>query len=384
MSNTLLEQRKEVYEGMKNIMSLKTRTADDIGKYDELEAKYTELTKQVEAEVRFDAVRKAAEAVTEKRMVTSGGKDHDEEHRSAFIKYVRTGNESELRALSEYSIVGGGANVPTLLYNQITTLLPKLCATRRIPGIKVIPTYSTLDIPVTTGFPTATWTAEAPSASYSGSDVPFSKTTLHAYKLGAMQLVSDELLSDAQTDLESALSFGFAQSFANAEEAAFQIGTGTGQPTGIWAVSNIGSSTATGSISGSQITDALFALQYAVGPEYRANGVYVLGDAMAQKARTAKDNIGQYLWVPSTIAGQPDTFAGKQVLVSSQLPTSWTTGTMGGFVDGQFVTIGDRLPYNMLRLNERYADQGQVGFRCTLRTDIAVTNVNALAKFIIN
>lgn len=385
MSNVLLKKRNEVFENMKQIMSIASdkRSEADYTKYDALEVEYNKLTNEIEREVRFSNVDKTLNAVTEKRAIGGEAKHSVDEVRSAFNTYLRTGNSAELRALSEFSVAEGQAAVPVYLQDVIVNQLAKEVVARTLPGVRIIQTQSTLDIPVVATVPTADWVQEAPSGSYDESDPVFGKATLRAWKLGRILKVSNELLYDTPTNLEGALAFEFGNAFAYAEETSFLIGNGSNKPTGIFATSGIGNLEVTGSVSGSQVTDALINLEFALAPNYRKNAVFVLSDAMLKVARTAKDNYGRYLWQPALVAGQPDTFAGRQVFRSQALPSTLTTGVHGGIVDARFVTIGDRLPYQMLRLNELYAATGQVGFQMTKRTDIVVTQAAAVAKLTI-
>ena len=52
------------------------------------------------------------------------------------------------------------------------------------------------------------------------------------YKLTDLVKVSIELLDDSAFDLEEYIAREFAYAFGAAEEQAFCVGTGTGQPTG--------------------------------------------------------------------------------------------------------------------------------------------------------
>ena len=78
MSN-LLQDRNTVYGEMKSIMSLENRSEGDFAKYNELEAKYSSLTKQIESEVRFDAIKSSMGAALDKRAVGSSKSGNDEE-----------------------------------------------------------------------------------------------------------------------------------------------------------------------------------------------------------------------------------------------------------------------------------------------------------------
>jgi len=119
----LLQERNAVYGEMKHIMSLENRSEADFAKFNELEAKYSALTKQIEAEVRFDSISKKMDEVLDKRTVGSVKGASDDEVRSAFLNYVRSGNVDEIRNINSFTSAEGGVNVPVILNNTIQRAL---------------------------------------------------------------------------------------------------------------------------------------------------------------------------------------------------------------------------------------------------------------------
>ena len=97
---------------------------------------------------------------------------------------------------------------------------------------KVITTDNERKIPVAASHSEATWTAE--NADYTESDPSFTQKTIDAYKLTDLVKVSIELLQDSMFDLESYIGHEYAYAFGAAEEESFCVGTGSGQPTGLF------------------------------------------------------------------------------------------------------------------------------------------------------
>ena len=386
----LLQDRNAVYGEMKNIMALENRSEGDFAKYNDLEAKYSSLTKQIEAEVRFDAIKSSMGAALDKRAVGTGNAGNDDEIRSAFINYIRTGDVSEVRNINSFTSAEGGVNVPVILLGQIQKALAENSVMRRI-GARVIGTTSTTTLPITNNAPTALWKDQNPSGSYTDTPQAFSSATLGAYKLTALIKISEEVLQDASTDLESAVASNLGVSFGNAEETAFVSGSGVLQPTGLFRTTAAGGNNALsqnlGSSTGSALLDNMIAAYYKMPGNRRQEACWIVGDGLASQMRQLKaSTAGTYLWEVSTQAGQPDLFLGRPVYTTFAAPAAWqaTSGVMGALLYPQHYVIGDRGGYSLTRLNELYAAEGNVGYKAFKRVDATLTDGNSLVKLVAN
>jgi HK97 family phage major capsid protein len=235
----------------------------------------------------------------------------------------------------------------------------------------------------------ATASAEYPSGSTLPTSQPtFGQATLHAYKIGDVIPVSNELIADNATNFEQALAVSIGNSFATKEESWFLLGAGTTEPLGIFNWSDIKSATVTsGSVNstGSALCDALIDLQEAVAPEYHAGGCYILSTPVVKALKKAKDNQGQYLWSNGDMQkGEPATFNGFPVYRSAALPLTVGAGIHGGFVNPMYITVGDRGGMVVERSRDAYFKEDATGFKFTQRVDVVVTNPNAIAKLTIN
>lgn len=381
----LLKQRADVYENMKAIMSLETRSDSELAKFEDLEKQYSTLTKQIEAEARFEIMGKNLEQALDKSVIKSS--DAKDEIRSAFTTFLRSGDVSELRNINSYTAAEGGVNVPTIVYGAIGQAIQESNVFRRI-GANVLTTTSTTTLPLAGTAPTAQWKAENPSGSYSETPQGFSSATLNAYKLTALVKISEELLQDASTDVLGLVQNNIGVSFGNGEEQAFASGSGVGQPLGLFRVTSAGGNNAIsqnlGSATGSVI-DSLVDGFYAMPQKFRNEAVWVVGDGLAANMRKQKATTGAYLWEVSAQAGQPDLFLGRPVYTCAYAPASWTVGQVGGIlVNPKQVTIGDRGATVITRLNELYAAEGNVAFRGMKRVDLALHDGKALVKFAMN
>jgi HK97 family phage major capsid protein len=387
----LLQERNAVYGEMKHIMSLENRSEGDFAKFNELEAKYSALTKQIEAEVRFDSISKKMDEVLDKRAIGSTKGGSDDEVRSAFLNYVRTGDVTELRNINSFTSAEGGVNVPVILNNTIQRALAENSVMRRI-GARVIQTTSTTTLPLANTAMTALWKDQNPSASYAETPQTFGSATLNAYKLTGLIKISEEVLFDASTDLEATVAANLGVAFGNAEETAFVSGSGTLQPTGIFRTTTAGGNSVLtqnlGSSTGSALLDNMIASYYKMPGNRRQEAVWIVGDALASQMRQLKSvaGTGQYLWEVSVQAGQPDLFLGRPVYTTYAAPASWqsTTGVMGALLYPQHYVIGDRGGYSLQKLSELYAAEGNVGYKAYKRVDAVLTDGNSLVKLIAN
>jgi HK97 family phage major capsid protein len=387
----LLKDRNDVYEAMKHIMSSETRSEADLAKFNELDAKYASLTKAIEAEVRFDAIKNNMGEALDKRAISSNSKSSDEEYRSAFLAWARSGDLNELRAttnLNTYTSAEGGINVPTILFQTIQRTIAQNSVMRNI-GARVIQTTSTTNLPIVASGVTAAFIKEADSGSYSPTLPTFSSAQLGAYKASALVKTSEELLQDASTDLEATLAAEVGTGFANLEERAFVSGSASDEPRGLVRFTTAGGNSVLtqnlGSQSGSFL-DGMINAYYKMPGVRRQESVWIVGDGLASAMRQVKaSTAGTYLWEMSTQAGQPDRFLGRPVYVTYALPTTWQVGNVGGaLLYPQHFVIGDRGGVSLQRLNELYAAEGNIGWRAYKRFDCALTDGNSLVKLVTN
>ena len=194
------------------------------------------------------------------------------------------------------------------------------------------------------------------------------RKTIDAFKLTDLVKVSIELLQDSMFDLESYIANEFARAFGIAEEEAFCVGTGTGQPTGIF-TANGGQVGVTAASSTAVTADELISLVYALKSPYRRNAKFLANDATISAIRKLKDGNGVYLWQPSLQAGEPDKLLGYDLYTSPYVPQMEAGAFSVAFGDFKNYWIADRSGRTVQRLNELYSTNGQVGFVATERVD---------------
>ena len=118
-----------------------------------------------------------------------------------------------------------------------------------------------------------------------------------------------------------------------------------------------------------QTADELIDLFYSLNSAYRKNAVWLLNDSTMKNIRKLKDSNGQYLWQPALHEGGFDTLLGKRIYTSPYAPELAAGQKTVAFGDFNYYWIGDRLGITFKRLNERFAETGQIGFIASKRLD---------------
>lgn len=340
----------------------------DIKKYDEaigrmerLEAMDAELSKPVSTPITEKPV-KATEDIKRGRASDS--------YRDAFWNQARAKNGSisyEVRnALQEGVDSEGGYLVPDEFERTLVQSLENETIVRQ--HATVITTESgSRKIPIVTEKGTASWVEEE-GIIPDGDDV-FGQQQIDAHKVGTIIKVSEELLNDSAFDLESYFSAEFTRRIGDKEEESFFTGNGVKKPLGVLADeggAEIGITTA----SATAITaDDIVDLFYSLKAPYRKKAIWVLNDATVAAIRKLKDENGQYLWQPALHDGDHETLLGKRIYTSPFMPELQAGQKSVLFGDFTYYWIGDREGITFKRLNERFADSGQVGFLATKRLD---------------
>lgn len=346
-------------------------SAEDDAIYNGMEKDLDDLTNEIRRMERRDAyeaelskpVNKPITQEPEKMAATEKTGRASNAYKEDFGRHLR-GRMPIHNVLSESPDQDGGYLVPEEFERQIIAGLDEMNVVRSLA--KVITTNNDRKIPIAVGHSVATWTAE--NAAFTESNPTFGQKQIDAYKLTDLLRISVELLQDAAFDLESYIAEEIARAFGIAEEQAFCVGTGIGQPTGIF-TANGGEVGVTAAGTGAITLEEVISLVYALKSPYRKNAKFLMNDATVAMVRKLKDGNGAYLWQPSVQAGQPDKLLGYDLYTSPYVPTVEAGAYTMAFGDFRNYWIGDRAGRTVQRLNELYATNGQIGYVATERVD---------------
>lgn len=275
---------------------------------------------------------------------------------SAFLRFGTVSN-----ALSQKTDSVGGYLVSEKLSALIAEKLAALNVLRRIG--RIIKTSGTTRVPIAVGGIDGYWVPEEGQLTLSQPE--FSSCTFQAYKLAAMVLVTRELLHDSAFDLEDLLARNIAERFHQQEESAFLSGDGQDKPTGLLSQIETGAETTDeGSIT---MTD-IIALLRSVASDYRKNGSLLMNDNTFLDLFMASD-YDHSVWSPGKKTGERMRLLGYPVFTTDSLPEAESGEKPVLFGDFSYFWIAERSQISIHRLDEKYAQYGQVGFLATERID---------------
>ena len=367
----LTEKRAKAWETAKAFLDSKRNadgfvSAEDAAAYDRMEAEVQALTTEIERLTRQAAIdAKLAEATSEPIVNTPSAKVTEEKtgrasdaYKNAMLTALRTEFRQISDVLQEGVDADGGYLVPIEYDKRLIDVLDEENIMRGLAT--KITTSGEHKINMAATKPAAAWIEEGEALTFS--DATFDQKIMDAHKLHVAIKVTEELLYDNAFNLENYIITKFGAALANAEEDAFLNGDGNGKPTGLFHASK-GAEVA-GTNTAALKSDDILDLIYALKRPYRKNSSFIMNDKTLAEIRKLKDGQGNYLWVPSYVAGEPDRIAGYQVRTSAFAPEDKIA-----FGDYKYYNIGDRGTRSMTVLRELFAGNGMIGYVAKERVD---------------
>jgi len=330
----------------------------------------------IEAEIRGLALQiKTEEAIIEREGIDPEkrysenapiGEQSREETRSGVIAYMRTGDRSELRAMTSGTSGGGdtgGYLIPQSWENQILERERDLFVMRQLADVQISATDR--NIPVADDYGESGWIEEG--GQYPESDAKFAGKLMKAYKVGRICKVSEELLQDNDYNLESWITGAFGYSNGLAMELSYIEGDGNGKPTGFLVDAD------TVDAGGSAIAYGdMLNLFKALKSGYYRGANWLMNVNTLTAIMKLKDDSGAFLYKPfepKNATGPLGQVLGRPVVLSSYMPDIAAGKKPVAFGDFKKYRIHDRSGFGIMRLTEKYADTGFIGFRGMQRTD---------------
>ncbi len=281
----------------------------------------------------------------------------------------------EARALTTTTAASGGAIIaPTSFVREIESALLAYSSMRELA------TVIRTDKGETITLPTAKDTNNKgeilkESGDVNTADPTFALVSFAAYTYSSKMIqLPFQLLQDSDFPLEPFLGDKLAERIARIQQDHFTTGHGASQPQGVATAAAVGVTAA----SATAVTYAeLLALKHSVDPAYRANARFMANDSTILKLKQLTDSTGRPLWATAIAAGAPDTIDGSPFVVNQSM-ASMTTGQRS-ILFGNFSKyfIRDVTGFQVQRLNERYADKGQVAFLLFARCDAGLVDAGS-------
>lgn len=379
----MLEKRarlvKELRESLDKASGEKRElSSEEKNTYDAKAAEVRSLGALIEEEKRAQELRGFESALPKPEQQSSSG-GTDEQRR--FNDYLLSGERRDISVGS-----GGGALAPQQfveeLIKQVAKSTPLLSMVRNIP----LKGLGSLGIPYEkTDASDADWTQEVPSSETADSTYEFGKRELSANALVKLIKVSDKLLKTSALPVDSIVRGKLIEKISNAFEKGIVIGSGSGQPLGLYTASANGVTTArdvVGSNTTTAITaDSFLETKMKVRAAYRSRGAWIMSTAVMLQALKLKDKNDQYIWRPGLIAGEPDRLLNQPVIESEFAPAVFVA-------DAYVAVFGDLSNYWWALLNqieitvlrELYAAKNQIGYKGLVYADGAPVLAEAFAR----
>ena len=347
---------------------------EDTATYEKMESEVVALGKEIQRLERQEAMDRELSAATSQPLSARPGQNQEQKtgrasatYRDAFWNQMRNRSSYEVRNALQIGMDSEGGVLAPDEYER--TLIDKLEEENVLRSLcRTIRTASgDRKIPLVASKGSASWVDE--EGAIPESDDSFTLMSIGAHKVATMIKVSDELLNDSVFDIEGYIASEFGRRIGTAEEQAFLTGNGSGKPTGLLHDTLGAEVGVTAAAAAAMTADELIDLIHSLRAPYRRKAAFVMGDSTVKLIRKLKDGNGQYLWQPGLKEGQPDMLLNHRIVTSAFMPSPSAGNKAIIFGDLSYYWIADRQGRSFQRLNELFAQTGQVGFRATQRVD---------------
>ena len=236
-----------------------------------------------------------------------------------------------------------------------------------LPYCTIVPSETGADLPIPTDNETAvSGEIITENSQHNEADIAFSQVVLSSFLYSSKIIrVSVQLMEDAGFDFSSYVMRKLGERLGRITATHWITGDGSAKPRGITVAATIGKTAA----SATAVTyDELVDLLHSVDPIYRQNGTWLMSDTTFAALRKLKDGQSRPLY-GELANSEPNMLLGHKISIEPNMP-GMTTGQKS-------IVFGDLKSYyvrlvkgpRVLRLEERYADYGQLGFLAFLRAD---------------
>jgi HK97 family phage major capsid protein len=409
MGQAVEAHRKATDERLAEIKKLGSVTPETEAKLAKIDAALDQLS-EIKAQIEKLQVRASRPGAGVNG--EEGETAESREHREAFLSWMRhpgepdrqqrlhraqkglaqkIGNDGwETRATQVITTTGsaGGFALPEIVERQIARLSVDISPIRQISTVRTVGSSDYKELFDVNGVAFG-WIAEGSSRTQTNtSDLAERAPTMgtgYAYPQ-----TTEEALDDLFFNVEDWLIQTASEAIAAGEGAAFVSGNGTNRPTGFLngptPVTTTDASRAFGTLqyiaSGQAAAmptsaDVFYDMIYSARARYRGNARWVTSKAVLSSLRKYKDTTNAYLWQPSLVLGQPDTFMGYAITEAEDMPAVAANVfplAFGDFREGYLVV--DRVGMRITR--DEITAPGFVKFHIRKRVGGIIRNSQAI------
>lgn len=225
----------------------------------------------------------------------------------------------------------------------------------------------------------------AENTAFNSLDLVFSKQTYNAWLYNSKIIpVSIQTLQDSAVNLPEVIGGAAGERLGRINTDHQTTGTGTGQPAGLL-TAGVGSSLGWTATSPTGIGYAdIIKLFHSVDRAYRENGYFMMSDGVLMLVRLIVDGYGRPIFQQSYTEGEPDRILGRPIIINNSMaavPAAGVKSILFGDLQKNYI-IRDCMDMTLVRLNERYAEYGQVAFFALMRNDSRILYNQAIKHLI--
>ena len=380
-----IELRGQRAELIKGAMALvdnaqkegRSLNAEEQQKFDAMESDARSMMTQIETLERAAEMKKELAANAEAREAAP-----KQSRTAIFGKYLKrglAGLNAEERAQLTTTGASGGFLVPEGFSGVLDVATEFTGQVERVAKKLDTASGNPLDYPTVndTGNDAA---IKAEGGATTATDMTFGNVTFNSYNYTSLVRVSKQLIDDAGFNLDSFLVEALGERVARATNIDFTTGNGTDKPKGIVDESLEGAEVAT---SGALVANDVLNLIHSIDPSYRNKssfGLMCSGTIMALLQKLGVGSSNDFpIFIPSMTAGEPDKLFGYNVYYNNDMDSDLAAAEkvlIAADFDKYVVRRAGGI--NLIRLDERYMDEMEVGFLVSARRDGHAVDTRAI------
>jgi len=198
-------------------------------------------------------------------------------------------------------------------------------------------------------------------------------------------LISDQDLEDSVFNIEQEILDNCTEQFAKAEGSAFVNGSGVGQPEGLLTNAGISATNQVTSATGAITAAGLIQIWADLKTVYSQQATWLLNRQSIASVRSLVDLQNRYLWEPGLADGTPPNLLGSPYVEVPDMPNIPSVASttsypiMYGNIKRGYMIV-DRINVVVRRLQERYAESGQIAYLVRKRVGGQVVLPEAIRK----
>lgn len=344
----------------------------------------TETTMTIDKEALKDALLDIAGEPAQGGGLYMGGKapnvknvttlGFSNEPTKAWLHYMKSGDQNAMKAtIVEGTDANGGYNVPNELQTQIVAKRDEESILGRLPITRVRTSRDVYDVVIGQNDSDFAFTPEANAANFD--ETTFGNAGIRIYKATLAMKISEEILTDAATNLEQYLTDQIGQALARHVNQYILTGSGSSQPYGVATRAALSETLASATgVDAADIQNIYYKLPSAY---HGANTGWAMRMATLGGIRALQGEQFLYQNSPAGTNGQ----GGEQLMYRPVFPSDKVAAPTTGLTS---ILFGDWSKYFFVenggltvRRNEyAYMENGLVGIFATVRWggDVVITN----------